>query len=98
MTEHQLTIDELAAESQAPWAADQARTMAADELYELAGSRRPGLIADLTAARIVDREGDVYLVKSPALLALGMKLEAAGIDLETAAEASAILRKHLGRA
>src|SRR5207248_1985363 len=69
-----------------------------DELYEVAGSRRPGLLADLTRARIVERKGDVFLLGSPALLAIAMKLESVGIDLETAAQASGILRKHLGRA
>lgn len=83
---------------QTPWAPDQPRTVSEAELYELAGTRRPGLIADLTRAKIVERKGDVYLLGSPALLAMAMKLEAAGIDLDTAASASAILRKHLSRA
>lgn len=82
---------------QAPWALDHARTVTEAELYEIAGSRRPGLLADLTRAQIVERKGDVYLLASPALLALAIKLESVGIDLETAAEASAILRKHLRR-
>jgi len=82
---------------QAPWAGDQARTLSEAELYDIAGSRRPGLIADLTRANIIERKGDVYLLGSPSLLAMAMKLESVGIDLETAAEASAILRKHLGR-
>ena len=83
---------------QTPWAPDQARTVSEAELYELAGSRRPGLLAHRGRAKIVERRGDVFLVGSPALLAVAMKLEAVGIDLETAAAASAILRKHLSRA
>jgi DNA-binding transcriptional MerR regulator len=83
---------------QTPWAADQARTVTESELYELAGSRRPGLLADLTRARVVERKGDVFLLGSPALLAMAMKLESVGIDLETASRASSILRKHLSRA
>src|SRR5262245_25558452 len=79
---------------QAPWATDQARTVSEAELYEIAGSTRPGLLADLIRAKIVERKGDVYLIASPALLALGVKLESVGIDLETAASASGILRKH----
>lgn len=84
-------------EMQAPWGADQPRTVTEPELYELVGSRRPGLLADLMRARIVERKGDVYLVGSPALLAIAIKLEGVGIDLETATQASAILRKHLRR-
>ena len=83
---------------QAPWANDRPRTVSEAELYELTGSRRPGLLADLARANIVERKGDVYLVASPALLATAMKLETVGINLELAAEASQRLRKHLGRA
>jgi DNA-binding transcriptional MerR regulator len=83
---------------QTPWAADQPKTVNETELYDLAGSRRPGLLADLARAKIVERKGDVYLLGSPTLLAMAMRLEGVGIDLETAAEASGILRKHLSRA
>jgi DNA-binding transcriptional MerR regulator len=83
---------------QTPWASDQARTVSDAELYELAGTRRPGLLADLARANIIERKGDVYLLGSPALLAMAMKLESVGIDLQTATSASAILRKHLSRA
>jgi DNA-binding transcriptional MerR regulator len=85
-------------EMQAPWAADQPRTVTEAELYDLVGSRRPGLLADLTRAEIVERKGDVYLVGSPALLSIAIRLEGVGIDLETATESSAILRRHLRRA
>ncbi len=40
----------------------------------------------------------MYLVKSPTLLSVGMRLESAGIDLETANEAETILRKNVGKA
>jgi DNA-binding transcriptional MerR regulator len=82
---------------QAPWANDQPRTATEEELYGLAGSRRPGLLADLTRARLVERHGDVYLVRSPALLSVAMKLEAAGVDLDTAVDGSALVRKHVSR-
>jgi DNA-binding transcriptional MerR regulator len=85
-------------EMQAPWVTDQPRTVTEDELYALAGTRRPGLIADLVRANVVERTGDVYLLSSPALLAIGVKLEGVGIDVDTAAAAAGILRKHLGRA
>jgi DNA-binding transcriptional MerR regulator len=82
----------------APWANDQPRTVTEAELYELAGSRRPGLLADLVKTRLVDRHGEVFLLRSPALLAIAMKLETVGVDLETAVGASAILRKQMARA
>lgn len=83
---------------QTPWANDQARTVSEAELHELAGKNRPGLIADLLRVKLLQRHGDVYLLRSPALLSVAMKLEAAGIDLDTAATASAIVRKHMARA
>jgi DNA-binding transcriptional MerR regulator len=85
-------------EVQATWANDQARTVTERELYALAGSERPGLLADLVRAGIVERRGDVFLVHSPALLAVAMRLEAAGVGLDTARDASQVLKKHLARA
>lgn len=82
----------------APWANDQPRTLTEAELYELAGTRRPGLLAELARAKVIERRGDVYLLTSPALLGVAMRLEAVGVDLETATGASAILKKHIGRA
>jgi len=63
----------------------------------VAPSRRPGLPAvlargDGNQGRALDQ---VHV--APALFAIAMKLESVGIDLETAAAASAILRKHLSR-
>ena len=85
-------------EVQAPWADDAARTVDEAGLYALAGTRRPGLIADLARAKLVERKGEVYLVPSPALLTIAMRLVAAGIDLATATRSAEVLRKHLGRA
>ncbi len=81
-----------------PWVLDQAKTLTEAELYDAAGARRPGLLADLERAGIIERKGEVYLLGSPALLSIAMKLETVGIDLQTAVKASEILRKHLGRA
>jgi DNA-binding transcriptional MerR regulator len=82
---------------QAPWANDQPRTASEEELYELAGSRRVGLIADLARAKLVRRHADTYFIRSPALLQVAMKLEDAGVDLETAAGAAELVRKHMAR-
>ena len=83
---------------QAPWANDTPRTATESDLYELAGVRRPGLVADLVRTKLVSRHGDTFFIKSPALLHVSMKLEAAGVDLQTATEAGELLRKHMGRA
>jgi DNA-binding transcriptional MerR regulator len=83
---------------QAPWTGDRAQTMTEDELYQLCGSRRLGLLSDLQRMRMVERHGDVYFVQSPALVSIAMRLEAAGIDLETTSAASDIIRKRMGQA
>ncbi|MEJ7733503.1 MAG: MerR family transcriptional regulator [Polyangiaceae bacterium] len=88
----------LEAQLQAPWDSDRPRTCSEAELYELAGARRPGLVAELVRLELVERQKDTFLVRSPALLQLAMRLEASGIDLATASRANEILRKHMARA
>lgn len=83
---------------QAPWVNDKPRTVTEDELYEIAGSRRPGLLSDLLRRGLIEKHEDVYLVQSPALLAIAMKLEGSGVDLGTVAHAWDIVRKNVGRA
>jgi DNA-binding transcriptional MerR regulator len=84
-------------EMQASWANDHPRTVTEAELYELAGTRRPGLIKDLLHARLLERRGEVLFLLSPALLGVVMKLEASGIDLETALRGAEIVRKYMAR-
>jgi DNA-binding transcriptional MerR regulator len=85
-------------EVQSSWSNDQPRTVSEAELYDLAEIERPGLIGELLRLRLIERHGDVFLLHSPALLGVAMKLQAAGVDLETAAGAAAALRKHMARA
>lgn len=80
-----------------PWVEDRPRTMSEEELVALFGRKRTGLLTDLVRHARVERRGDTFLVPSPALLALGGKMESAGIDLELSAKANAIFEKHLGR-
>jgi len=89
----------LDAQLQGSWANDQPRTVTEAELIELAGGQsRPGLVSALVRARLAQRHGDVYLVRSPALLQVAARLQAAGVDLEMSRESAEILRKHLTRA
>jgi DNA-binding transcriptional MerR regulator len=83
---------------QASWANDQPRTVSESELVGLCGKPRPGVVADLVRLALVERRGDVYLVESPALLSIALKLEAAGVDLSTARAAANIVQKHVTRA
>jgi DNA-binding transcriptional MerR regulator len=83
---------------QAPWADDAPRVVTRAQLLELTGTSRNGLIADLVRAKIISRTGDVFSVQSPALLNISMRLERAGIDLSTSADATKMLRRHLTKA
>jgi DNA-binding transcriptional MerR regulator len=83
---------------QRPWDDDQPKTLTEEEIYELAGKKRVGLIGDLTRGKLVERRGNVFFVPSPALLAIATRLEAAGLDLDVVLEARSILDKHIGRA
>jgi DNA-binding transcriptional MerR regulator len=81
-----------------PWADDRPRLVTHAELAQLIGDQWPGIIAELVRLEQIERRGDSYLVHSPALLQVALRLEAAGIDLPTGVGASQILRKHLSRA
>jgi len=88
----------LEAQLQQPWDNDQPRTVTEEELYEIAGRKRVGLINDLIRGKLVERRNNVLFVPSPAMLAISAKLEAAGIDLDNVVKAKQSLEKHVGRA
>jgi len=88
----------LEAQLQEPWANDQPTTMTEEELYQLAGRKRAGLVNDLVRGKLVERRGNVFFVPSPAMLSLGARLEAAGVDIDDFIRAKGILEKYLGRA
>lgn len=83
-------------ELSAPWAPDNAaRALQEHELQQLLGSERPGLVADLLRAKLIERKDRLYLVPSPALLASALKLEAAGVPLRVSAEIGVLLGKQM---
>lgn len=88
----------LDAQLKAPWADDRPRTVTEAELLELFGRDRKGVVTDLVRHAGVERHGDTFLVRSPSLVTLAGKLEAAGIDLEISSRAGDVLKKHLERA
>jgi DNA-binding transcriptional MerR regulator len=82
----------------APWAEDSPRVVEEAELYALIGGRRSGVLAELVRLRLVERQGDSFLVRSPGVLGVAMRLEAAGIDLDTVSGAIQIIRKNAAKA
>ena len=88
----------LKAQLQAPWAQDTPRIVSEEELYEMIGVKRQGILGELMRLKVIKRERDAYHVRSPALLMVTMRLEQAGFDLDTSVKSAKILRKHLSRA
>lgn len=82
----------------ASWANESPKLLTEAELEELIGGRRSGVLARLVRLGLIDRQGEAFLVKSPGLLQVVMRLESAGIELEVAADGLGILKKHAARA
>jgi DNA-binding transcriptional MerR regulator len=80
-----------------PWAGDRAKVLTEAELQEELAGRRPGLVGELIRIGAIERKGDAYLVESPALFSLALRLEGVGMPLETVKGTFALLGKHLGR-
>lgn len=80
-----------------PWAVDRPKVLTEEEIAgELAG-RRPGLLGELVQMRVVERRADAWLVPSPTLWSLALRLDSAGVPLEAAAGAARIVRKQVGK-
>lgn len=88
----------LKAQLQTPWADDRPMLVSEDELYELIGDRREGLIGELLRLKLVQKDRDTYSVRSPALLQVSMRLEKAGFNLEMSVKSAQTMRKHIKRA
>lgn len=81
----------------APWGGDRPKILSESELQSLLKEHRPGLAAELLRARAIERKGDAYLVHSPALFELGLRLERVGVTVDRSSVAAGLLHKHLSR-
>ena len=82
----------------ASWANESPKLLSEGEFDELVGGRRPGILARLVRLGLVERQGESIYVRSPGLLQVVLRMEAAGIDLEVASDGLSILEKHAARA
>jgi DNA-binding transcriptional MerR regulator len=87
----------LEAQLATPWGDDDAEVLGAAELDALMGGRRLALRKELLRLGLVERQGPSFLVKSPALLALALRLTEVGVDVATAAGSLGIIQKHAAR-
>ena len=85
-----------------PWSEETPLMLTEAELREHLGERPAGFVAALSRAGLVRQQGDrfplTYIVPSPGLLDIGLKLHEAGVNIETATEAAALIRKRMHRA
>jgi DNA-binding transcriptional MerR regulator len=83
----------------APWSEDRPRIINREELAELTGRRRAGILAELQDAGYVQpADGGTWLVPSPTLLDLALQLHDAGVDIDLTGELRDLLRKRLAKA
>ncbi len=85
----------------APWSNERARALDETEITELIGDRPAGTLAALVDAGLVERRDDppkTFLVPSPGLLEVGLRLFDSGIGLDVLAEIEPIVREGLRQA
>jgi DNA-binding transcriptional MerR regulator len=87
---------------QSAWTDDRPAVVSRDDLVARVGEHRPGMLAELERAGIIRRQGNSrppsYLVRSPRLLDITLRLDRAGVDLDTAVGAERILRNRISKA
>src|SRR5262245_47736942 len=81
-----------------PWASDRPRVVSDAEFQAMMRDCRPGIVSDLIPLGAVTRRPTTYTIPSPALLSMALRLDVAGVDVDSAAGAAEIMRKHLRRA
>ena len=89
------------AKLQQPWSEDAPALMTEAEVEALIAGRPPGSLAALVRSGMLERQEGLpvmFLVRSPSLLHIAMRLDDAGIGLETSAEAERIIRRRMSRA
>jgi DNA-binding transcriptional MerR regulator len=82
-----------------PWTGDRARFVTLTELHEMLGDRPRRLAGDLADAGLLERQEDgTFVIPSPALLDLGLRLVDSGVSVEISDRAAGILRSRLAEA
>lgn len=79
------------------WSGDMPKVLTEADLQTELGDRRPGLVGDLVRLGALERRGEGYLVESPQLFSLALRLDKVGVPMDTVSGAFKLLSKHLGR-
>jgi len=88
------------ADLRTPWTEESPLPVSEDELHARLGERPPGFVAALVRSGLVQRHSDRlgYVIPSPGLLDMAVRLHAAGVDIEIGAHARELIRKRVRRA
>ena len=82
-----------------PWSEDQPRHLDDAQLDEVLGGRSGDHVQELERSGYLRAEGDgTWLVPSPTLLELALRMQDAGIDVRVSAQARDLLRRRMARA
>jgi DNA-binding transcriptional MerR regulator len=76
------------------WSEDAPTVLSSDELTEALAGLPKGSLALIIEFGLVERRGDRFLVQSPGMLQVLRQVYAAGVDVELATEAGAVIEKH----
>jgi len=84
------------------WSEDSAQLLSEEQLRELAGDFRPGMLAEMIRTGRIEARGEGpqrrFLLESPGLFKMAVQLDHAGIDVDTCFALHEILQRRLGRA
>jgi DNA-binding transcriptional MerR regulator len=81
------------------WIDDAPKVVTRAQLDELLGPRRPGFLAELVRAKLLEAQTEAaWLIPSPGLLHSALELDDAGVTIDVATKATEILQRHLGKA
>lgn len=80
------------------WGRDAPRIVDRDELAALLAGAPPGTQGQLEDGGVLVRQGASWLLPSPALLELALRLVGDGVRVDLVVEAGTILNRHLGKA
>lgn len=83
------------AQLQKPWSNDRPKLVPEAELAAMLPADQPGLLSNLVRMGTVTRQGDSYLIPSPALLKISLQLQSVGIPAELSKQANKLILKHL---
>jgi DNA-binding transcriptional MerR regulator len=82
-----------------PWVEDRPARLSLTDVHELLGTRPHRLVGELVDAGLLERASDgSFVIPSPALVDLSLRLLDAGVSIDVANRAARVLRRRLAKA